>query len=85
MDFSDFKDFPEYGDYAGKVSKKVDFVAMKTASKPITVAKTIFKAAATNNFKVRYPVGINARGVLLQQRIYPFEILMRVIGFIIRG
>ena len=85
MDFSDFKDFPEYGDYANKVSKKVDFVAMKTASKPVTAAKTIFKAAEANNFKVRYPVGINARGVLLQKKIYPFEMLQRVIGFIIRG
>jgi hypothetical protein len=58
---------------------------MKTASKPLTVAKAIFKAAESNNFKVRYPVGINAKGILLQKKIYPFEILDRMIGLIIRG
>ncbi|MBW2220197.1 MAG: SDR family NAD(P)-dependent oxidoreductase, partial [Deltaproteobacteria bacterium] len=85
MDFADFKDFPEYGDYANKVSKKVDFVAKITASKPVTAAKTIFKAAMATNFKVRYPVGINAMGILLQKKMYPFEILQRMIGLIIRG
>lgn len=85
MDFSDFKDFSEYSDYANKVSKKVDFIATKTASKPITAARTIFKAATADNFKVRYPVGINARGVLLQKKLYPFEVLHRMIGWFIRG
>jgi len=85
MDFADFKDFPEYGDYANKTGKKVDFIAKITASKPVTAAKTIFKAAAANNFKVRYPVGINAVGVLLQKKIYPFEMLQRLIGLFIRG
>lgn len=73
------QDIGGYGDYDKRVEvfmKKAD----KMAPGPGVVAKTIYKAAMDNSWKLRYPSGTQARMVSVMRRIVPVTMFRYLTG-----
>ncbi|MEI7597083.1 MAG: SDR family oxidoreductase [Bacteroidota bacterium] len=52
---------------------------------PIEVAKVIFKAANSKNFRLKYPVGMETKFMLFLRRILPYCLLFKITGSVIEN
>lgn len=62
------RELTQYNDYVDKALAKMNAVGHKGAS-PEIVAKTIFSAATSSSWQLRYPVGADARSLLGMRRV----------------
>lgn len=67
---ADLKDLIEYEAYAKNIEKVSQKFGEKGIS-PMVVAKTVFKAATTTSWKLRYPIGYPAPMLVLIKRFIP--------------
>lgn len=72
-------DVKEYEEFFRKVKAMMDRSSKLTGSKPIVVAKEIYKAAISNNYRLRYPVGGGAVPFLLFRNIIPGRLFRKVV------
>ena len=64
----------DYQNDLNKFIKVMDYLG-NTAPGPELVAKVIYKAATNNSYKLRYPVGVQAKFLLFLHKIIPSSIL----------
>jgi NAD(P)-dependent dehydrogenase (short-subunit alcohol dehydrogenase family) len=57
--------------------------AGEDAPGPLVVAETIYKAATSNNFKLRYPTGMQAAALLMVRKIFPNSWFRGIIGSVV--
>lgn len=50
---------------------------------PIAVAKVIYNAANSTSFKLKYPVGMETKMMLLMRRLLPYKLLFNITGRVI--
>jgi short-subunit dehydrogenase len=80
LDRADCSKFSQ--DYCGiikRANKLGDSSALNKGSKPIVVAKTIYRAATDNSSRLRYPSGIDAKLVWMLRRLLPEGLFFRVL------
>lgn len=70
---------PEYAAYAGKVKENLT-PNEKSGSSAEDVAATVWKAATDGRKRLRYPVGRDARQLLLLRRLLPDALYFKVVG-----
>ncbi|MFN7014412.1 MAG: SDR family NAD(P)-dependent oxidoreductase, partial [Bacteroidia bacterium] len=72
-------DVKEYEVFFNKVKKKMDTSSGLSGSKPIVVAKEIYKAAVSDNYRLRYPVGGGAVPFLFLRKILPGRLFSKIV------
>jgi hypothetical protein len=72
-------DVKEYEEFFRKVKAMMDRSSRLTGSKSIVVAKEIYKAAISNNYRLRYPVGGGAVPFLFLRKILPGRLFRKVV------
>lgn len=72
----------DYDRYEQMAKANMDGVSV-SAPGPKVVAKTIFKAATDNSWKLRYPTGGNGPLLLLLNKILPFAIFRKLISSVL--
>lgn len=65
-------------DYKKYAKKTKEYMENQNRSDPVEVAKTIFKAATDDNWKLRYPTGKSSRSLLFLKRIIPHPLFKKV-------
>lgn len=69
----------EYNDIVDSAIQKMSAAGNKGAA-PEKCAETIFKAATDNNWKLRYPVGTDAKGMLFAKRFISDKLYHKLIA-----
>jgi NADP-dependent 3-hydroxy acid dehydrogenase YdfG len=82
MEIFDGESVADYNEIVKKVSTSIIESGNK-AQGPEVAAKTVFKAATSNNMKLRYPVGGGASAMMFARWIMPDCILRRVIKMVL--
>ncbi len=72
----------DYDDYE-KICLTNTQKAGKNAPGPLKVAKEIWKAANSSSFRLRYPVGIDAKSVLLLRKTLPLSWFFGIVRMIV--
>lgn len=72
-------DVKEYEVIFKKVKKMMDTSSRLSGSKAIVVAKEIYKAAVSDNYRLRYPVGGGAVPFLIFRKILPGRLFRKVV------
>ena len=67
-----------YGSYANKAIEKLMGVG-KTGITPDKVAKKIFKAATSKNWRLRYNVGPDAKMLMFILKFFPFRVVRSIV------
>lgn len=73
----------EYLNFANYMVSKTN-QAGNMGKKPIAVAKVIYKAATDQNFKLRYPVGIDIKFFLFMRKMLPTTLFRKMVQFTLR-
>ncbi len=72
-------DVKEYEVFFKKVKKMMDKSSGLSGSKAIVVAKEIYKAAQSDNYRLRYPIGGGAVPILFLRKILPGRLFRKVV------
>lgn len=72
-------DVKEYEVFFKKVKKMMDTSSGLSGSKAIVVAKEIYKAAQSGNYRLRYPIGGGAVPFLFLRKILPGRLFRKVV------
>lgn len=76
MDFGKGSGIAEYGKFEERVARKQ--VGFKGIT-PLKVARVIYKAAVSSSWRLRYPVGPDARQLLFMKKLLPFSWLRGIL------
>ncbi len=79
MDISKKEGLNVYNEYMQKILTGMDKMG-DSGKNPIEVAETIYKAATSNSFKLRYPVGLYAKSSIIGRKLSPDAIYRFVIS-----
>lgn len=70
---------PDYDSYAKKVQHNT-LASYKNAPTPDVVAKTVFKAATDNHFKLRYPATLQAKLAFFFRWLLPLNVFNKMVS-----
>jgi NAD(P)-dependent dehydrogenase (short-subunit alcohol dehydrogenase family) len=76
---SELTAYDNYTDITYKTTQNVG----NTAPGPETVAKTIYKAATANNYRLRYPAGAQAKAVFIIKKLLPYSWIKGIVKIIV--
>jgi len=71
-----------YGNILKRAQKRSGEAALRGGSSPRIVAKTIYRAATDSSWRLRYPVGMDAKALLFARWLFPgrlFSKLMEIV------
>ncbi len=83
MDIFTHPEMKDYDSYINPAVKKMTEMGMKGLP-PVAVAKTIFKAAMSNTFKMHYPVKIQAKALICMKRVVPGPVFRGLVSYVLK-